>query len=491
MNKLNTNKISAKYSFGYIIIITIMLLTFILSLVESSLTKSNYSKLINSMSEINEVYKDVDDMNRYLIESFNYLSVISFQNYDIKSNEINKELDILMNNQNNSFREAVDFNNLVNTYVLQGDELIDNLQKNWQNNDTITTDLFEETQLTYQFISDSFKNLYTIELEEAQALDSRIEELRSVLIMIEIVIILIALLIFFIFYEAILMGITKSLKKLSEFAIKVSENPTEEIHIKLKTDDELELFADVFNEMVDTIQKQYVELEINSNLKEQLANSEIENIKMEADLQNSNLKLLQSRINPHFLYNTLNMITQSAYIEGAEDTAKLMEATTSFLRYNLETITKTVTIRDEIENIKDYLFIQKSRFGVRIDYDIYVDKKCNDIKIPCMIIQPIVENSIKHGISNLVDGGKITIKVSKQKNNCTLSISDNGIGMSAKQLYQLEKNINDMRTPTEHIGLRNSCYRMKYFNKDTKFYISSNKGTTIQIVIPDDIEEDT
>ncbi len=125
-------------------------------------------------------------------------------------------------------------------------------------------------------------------------------------------------------------GITLSVKKLTAFASGVARQPALQEHVQIDTGDELAVFADAFNEMIDTIHAQMDQIEADSRMREQLQQAEMENLRISAALQSSQLKLLQARINPHFLFNTLNMISQTARMEEAEETARLMEATAVF-----------------------------------------------------------------------------------------------------------------------------------------------------------------
>ncbi|WP_051590706.1 sensor histidine kinase [Flavobacterium daejeonense] len=138
------------------------------------------------------------------------------------------------------------------------------------------------------------------------------------------------------------------------------------------------------------------------------------------------LKSLQSQINPHFLYNSLNSIASLAPID-AEKTQKMAHSLSDLFKYSINRKNKkTSTVHDEVEMVKTYLDIEKIRFGERLQFTIQVDKELENHEIPLFLIQPLVENAVKHGISKNEGVGKIDLKISKAQNEISISVSDNG-----------------------------------------------------------------
>ena len=145
---------------------------------------------------------------------------------------------------------------------------------------------------------------------------------------------------------------------------------------------------------------------------------------MEAELQ-----ALQAKINPHFLFNTLNSIA-SLISENPKAAESTVEKLSELFRYTLKSAeTNLVSVAEELEIVRTYLEIEKVRFGERLQYDITCDDAVLDFMIPALIIEPLVENSIKHGISSEVHGGKIIIEASAADGNCRISVIDNGKGI--------------------------------------------------------------
>jgi sensor histidine kinase YesM len=162
-----------------------------------------------------------------------------------------------------------------------------------------------------------------------------------------------------------------------------------------------------------------------AQLKEKELNEErLIRTKMEAELQ-----ALQAKINPHFLFNTLNSIA-SLISENPKAAESTVEKLSELFRYTLKSAeTNTVSVAEELEIVRTYLEIEKVRFGARLQYDITCDDAVRDFMIPALIIEPLVENSIKHGIASKVHGGKIVVEVTKTDGNCLISVIDDGEGI--------------------------------------------------------------
>jgi len=219
----------------------------------------------------------------------------------------------------------------------------------------------------------------------------------------------------------------------------------------------------------------------------QLLNETREKMKLQQLVKDTNLKSLQSQINPHFLFNTLNTIARMALIENAPKTEELMYALSDILRYSLRNSDNLVTIETEINNIKKYLFIQYTRYNDRLKYEINISPKIMDFKIPVMTLQPIVENAIIHGLENKKEGGEIIISGNLVLNKfIILEIYDNGIGIDEKKLKLINEGTKSYDSSTG-LGICNVSDRIKhYFGNNYGLEVKSklNEGTTVTIKIP-------
>jgi len=159
-------------------------------------------------------------------------------------------------------------------------------------------------------------------------------------------------------------------------------------------------------------------------------------IRLEGELRTSALKselsALKAQINPHFLYNIFNTISASVPSEN-EKTRQLIAKLSDLFRYQLKASSvELVTVKEEIEFINKYLELEKERFQERLDIELDIEKSIMEEMIPPMLLQPLVENSIKHGLSSLVEGGKISIKIQKKNEQLAFEIADTGVGLKDK-----------------------------------------------------------
>lgn len=251
--------------------------------------------------------------------------------------------------------------------------------------------------------------------------------------------------------------------------------------------EEVDALQASYNRFIARINRQFDRIKEAGNLERQLLEEEAKTLRIHNLWKASELKALQSQINPHFLFNSLNMIVGIAYLEGAEQTTTLMELLGGYLRYNLDRANTIVTVTDEIENVKDYLQIQKVRMGERFDYSVYMDAGSADAKIPCLILQPLVENAISHGLRNCVQGGKIRVRITSRGNRLQISVCDNGMGIEPEQLIVLNalQHENPLRPDEGNgIGVRNVISRLQLvFNGDIRVKVTSEPGCDTEVFL--------
>lgn len=205
------------------------------------------------------------------------------------------------------------------------------------------------------------------------------------------------------------------------------------------------------------------------------------NLEMEQSLKQAELEILQSQINPHFLFNTLNTITSLAQIEGAEDTERLLTSFSTLLRFNLRTMNRVVPIRKELEIIEHYLFIQKQRFGDRLRYYVDADSSALDAEIPSLTIQPLVENALIHGIEPKRGGGSIAVTVSAECEGCVVvTVCDSGMGMPEDVVARLQS-AETAGAEGEHVGLANTLRRLRLYDAALGVQVDTGAGCGTQI----------
>lgn len=216
-------------------------------------------------------------------------------------------------------------------------------------------------------------------------------------------------------------------------------------------------------------------IELQSRLSEKTLESE----RQKRIIQESKFKLLQVQINPHFLFNTLNMITNNVRRgDNNEQAAEMLVATSKLLRSSLEITEKAIPLEQELRLLDSYITIQRARTEGRISFIFEIEDNLPSVTLPPFTLQPLVENSIVHGLKETVSGGLIAISVyNDEEGGVIITIRDNGIGMP--------EDIKDRATTgsLDSIGLGNTIKRLQYQykNKDVLLFSKSGKGTTINI----------
>lgn len=208
------------------------------------------------------------------------------------------------------------------------------------------------------------------------------------------------------------------------------------------------------------------------------------------------LKALQAQINPHFLFNTLDLLYWSLDKKDEDDLAEMVLAMSHLFRYTI-TASETdewVSIRDELNHIEQYMKIMQMRFGERLRYDIDVDDALLDYVLPKLIIQPLIENAILHGIGDMVEDGviQLTIQYNQDKDGILISVADNGKGISEEKLEKIYQNISEnkgVQISGDGMALANVERRLKlYYNpnqiKGIQINSVEDKGTVIGFKIP-------
>lgn len=267
-----------------------------------------------------------------------------------------------------------------------------------------------------------------------------LEKMQLVTLLIIILLIVISLLLGFIFS----FQIVHPLKKLGSL-MKLAENGDFDIKVKVNSKDEIGTLAQAFNSMISKINSLIHEVYI-----EQIRQSELE------------LQMLQSQINPHFIYNTLESISMMATIHNDDSTSEMAYNLGSILRYGINKTKEVVTVREELDNLEKYISLQEIRFHSVYTITISVSPDLYDIYITKLILQPIVENAIFHGMKDIRSGGKIIVTGYKTDNNLLVfEVEDNGKGMTDSLTKDLNDYINDKNNLFSSIGLRNVNKRIK------------------------------
>ncbi|QNU67159.1 sensor histidine kinase [Ruminiclostridium herbifermentans] len=265
------------------------------------------------------------------------------------------------------------------------------------------------------------------------------------------------------------------LKKLSKHMSRFTDGKFELIEIN-EGQDEIGGVIRSFNLMASKIN-----LLINDVYKLQLQKKDLELERIRAEIN-----FLQSQMDPHFLFNTLNAILVVSTKNGYTDIIDILKYLSKTLRRLLSWKDDLVTIREEISFTEMYLKIEKFRFGDKIEYYIDIDDSLLEVKIPKMSLQPLVENACKHGIQAITEVGIVRINAELIDDTLKICVEDNGTGMDNERLKELITNVTSEEELSSNIGLRNVYRRLRlYYGDNISFNIVSEKerGTKVSFTI--------
>lgn len=249
-----------------------------------------------------------------------------------------------------------------------------------------------------------------------------------------------------------------------------------DVQLEQSSNDELGQLVASFNIMVATIKTLILE-----KYEETIARKDAE------------FKYLQAQINPHFMYNTLQIISSMAVVKKVPEINSIAKALAKILRYSIHVDKRTVTIGEEIQNLVCYLDIQKLRFKEFLNYRLEIEEGVCQYQILKLVLQPIVENCITHGIERKGAGGLIRITAGLAEGRIVIDVQDNGEGMSEEEAAALREKLesgsdrDDGNENHNNIGLRNINQRLKlYYGGESGLHIESRQGegTLVRIRIP-------
>lgn len=236
---------------------------------------------------------------------------------------------------------------------------------------------------------------------------------------------------------------------------------------------------DEYNYIINNILKTFIE---SSYLRIALSEKKFKMKAME-------LMALQSQMNPHFIFNTLKTIYWKSFAltNGFNEVSEMIDNFSDIIQYTLTDPGKSITLETEIKNTESYINIQKIRYKDKFDVFWEYDKKVLGCSVIKLLFQPLIENSICHGIINKDGFGEIKIKIIHRESSIRISIIDNGIGIEKDKLMTIRKNLKDNSDNFEHIGLYNTNKRLKLSYGDeyeVKIRSKYGLGTAISITIP-------
>lgn len=341
----------------------------------------------------------------------------------------------------------------------EGNKYEDNIEI-WENDVQIVTALLRES--VFQYIYYELRDIQEAR-DEYQTFYVNIIQIALIAFLMILIIVL------FMSYE-IPLSITRPIRRLSEVTDQVAKGDLT-VRSDVQTGAEVGMLNDSLNTMIDKI----------NELLEQVTKEQIR-------LRKAEFELLQSQINPHFLYNTLDAIIWLAESGEQKKVVSMVRSLSDFFRTSLNQGKDIITIKEELQHVRSYLEIQQMRYQDILQYEIQVPEELERYSIPKITVQPLVENALYHGIKNKRGQGKIQVTGKKEGDFFTLSICDNGIGIAVERLQQIQDRIRQKTSNEKDIyGLYNVNERIRLnFGEEYGISIESTygEGTCVKVFLP-------
>jgi len=279
--------------------------------------------------------------------------------------------------------------------------------------------------------------------------------------------------------------LTGPLSKLAEAARAVGRGEYDHELPLPETDDEIGTTAAAFSSMQASVRAAFEELKSKSEVEKTLMEERMRMLDMSHKLKDAELLALQTQINPHFLFNTLSAGMQLALAESADRTADFLENLAAFMRYVLKPPSRSVWVSDEIECLERYIWLLQLRFGNRYRFEVSADDDVLSVETPALLLQPLVENAVTHGLKDREEGGSVRVTARRVGAEAVLSVEDTGDGMSREEIARVQSE--DDNVHECGIGLRNVIRRVNLATGGKGYVVLESvigRGTDVRIHLP-------
>ena len=320
----------------------------------------------------------------------------------------------------------------------------------------------EEIRAVANLMTDLMQNFISRQLDEVSALNERISARNRRVFILDVALLAIVVILGFVTVWAISGSISRPIEKLRRMASKIAGGDFHS-RVSMKRDGELSELADSMNSMA-----RQIELLIQRSIEE------------ERSLKISEMKTLQAQITPHFLYNTLDAIIWAAESHRSDDVIKLVTALSSFFRITLSHGVDFIPLRNEIQHVENYLIIQQMRYSDILQYAIDADGEILDSVVLKLLLQPLVENAIYHGIRRKRGGrGFVSVSAKNGQDCISFCVSDTGVGMGPETLAGARALMREGPGDKED-GVRKSGYGLFNVNRRLELYYGPECGLSVE-----------
>ena len=349
-------------------------------------------------------------------------------------------------------------------------------------------ELYDSSQNLYSYINTYIDELNSQQFRNNSASYQTLREALEYLEISSLVLMTVMMGIGILMLFGITKGMIEPLTNLAETANLVGQG---NFNVKMPPTDSLDevgIVTRAFNTMVESLEEYIIRTTRSMEKEQQMMEREL---LMKNHLKEAQLKYLQSQINPHFLFNSLNAGAQLAILEDAEKTCIFVEKMADFFRYNVKKGLEDASLEEELAAVENYIYILNVRFAGEIHFTRQADERIMDCRVPSMILQPIVENAVNHGIRNIDWEGCIHLEIMEEEGRIFIRIRDNGKGMSQERIQEVlsgQAGDGEEQSDSTGVGMNNVISRLElYYNQKNLVEIRSrgeNKGTEVILKLP-------
>lgn len=334
-------------------------------------------------------------------------------------------------------------------------------------------------QYTQQLLERAIRDNQSIYVS-LNRLNGRLKEAQTVVLILCIVLGLVLII--------SLLALLSSVKDMARASREISLGNFDTPDVDETLEDEIGQMARAFNEMKRSMKQQVRLLEEKNQVEQQLLRKENEALEYQTLMEREKLQQLRSQINPHFLFNTLNVIMYSSQQEGATRTHSLIGSLSRLFRYALGSNEAQVPLSREVHIVDEFYSLYRARFGERMKLKWHFSPEVDltETLVPSFILQPLVENAFKHGLGPKEEGGTVDVHIVPWEGMLKISVHDDGVGMGPEDLERLRKNLRNPPITGEHIGMYNVAARLRLSGREYGMDIQSEKGqgTTAILRLP-------
>lgn len=497
--KLWNKKINGTYRnklIGFFLLATIITaMVGLYNYTSSRLLMKDMTHLLNKSQELTTLYSELEEIQKNLEVYLSTRSSDSLKSFYDYSNSIASYNSQLAKDSQYTQRGIMikNLTGMIDHYLSVLDETI--VDKRNKKIDDYTLG-YEKAAKEYSYIGNYIEEIMSKDLSDSAKKYIEIQNevkkssmINNTMFGLSFLLLLIIIIIFSI-------EITKPITKLVSYAKEVSKGNFD-IQIKEEfTTSEINILYRAFHKMTISIHEYINELKEKQRLERNLSEEKLNNLKMKNALHEAELLALQSQVNPHFIFNSINIGAKVAMLQGDDVTCEYLENFAEIFRYNLKGLDYNATLEEEIGNITAYMSLLKTRFGnvieFHLDAQMLEEESIRKYTLPRMTLQPLMENAYIHGVSKFEEGGIIEVKISTRGDRILISISNTGDEFPEEKIQDIlnrknkDKSKKANKGHTTGIGIDNVLYRLRlFYNENDIMYIQCKDGmTTVTLSFP-------